>query len=129
MPVRQGTFNNLKDLGSMPWQKVVSEGLYSESLILNKLPKANFIAGDVVEEEISNRKEGYCLRVRLDKDFLKAKLKRHICQYFDKSQEKEFLAFCKEVWAEHQTSELDRVINDLIALKGGTRDEWLAKLK
>ena len=108
MPVKRDLYNHLKDLGTMSWQTVVAEWLYSESLLLNKLPEANFIAGDVVEEEISNRKEGYRLRVKLDLEFLKAKLKRHVCRYFDKSQEKEYLEFCKKVWEEHQDSELSR---------------------
>lgn len=129
MAVKAGLHASLKDLGTLSWQDVIDKGLYSESLLLNKLPQGSLILGSSVEETISNSKDGYKVTVILDESFLRAKMQKHICKYFNKSQEKLYLEFCKKVWEEYQNAELEEIVKNLIAVKGGTKEEWLSKLK
>lgn len=129
MAIKAGLHSTLKDLGTMLWQDVIEQGLYSESLLLNKLPNGSLILGASVKEKISNSKDGYVLEVILDEDFLKAKMQKHICKYFNKSQEKLYLDFCKQVWTDYQNAELAEIIKNIISVKGGTKEEWLTKLK
>lgn len=129
MPVKLDTYSRLKSLGEMPWQKVITEGLYNEALLLNKVPDFDPINGETVSETISNRKEGYVLEVILDLDFVKAKALKHICKYFNASQKEQFLKFCNEVWESHTNADIERIANELVATQGGSKEDWLKLIK
>lgn len=119
----------LKDLGTLHWQEIATRKLYNETLMLNKNPKGDLVSGEMALEELTNRKEGYKVTAKFDLSFLRAKLRHHICTYFGKGQEREFLQFCKDTWQEYKNEEIEEIINQLVLLKGGTKEEWLAKLK
>lgn len=127
MAVKSGLYNQLKDLGTLNWLEVIDKKLYTESLLLNKIPDCNFIEGETVTEEISNKRDGYFLKVVLDLDFLKAKMKKHICKYFNESQKEQYLKFCNDVWESYQNQELEDAINKL-AMRTGLNKEDIMKL-